>query len=124
MLHFKSADFFGTELDVETCYGSCRSTRLLRKEHGYGFSVALTRIDAGSTTEICYDNHFEACYCIEGYGEVVAAGETYSISPGVLYAPAQGERHTVTATTNLVLVSVFRPALVGHESHDAGGSYD
>jgi hypothetical protein len=36
-------------------------------------------------TEIWYTNHFEACYCVEGVGEIKVLGpepKTYPIEPG------------------------------------------
>ena len=45
------------------------------------------------------------------------------IGPGDAYAP-QHDRHTIRVLSALRLVCVFNPALTGHETHDADGSYE
>ncbi len=51
------------------------------------------------------------------------ADEHYRIGPGDAYAP-QHDRHTIRVLEPLRLVCVFDPALTGHETHDADGSYE
>ena len=69
-------------------------------------------------------NHLEACYCIEGSGEVeeLQSGVVHEITPGTLYAMNDHDRHRVTANTRMRIICTFFPALTGHEKHDSDGS--
>ena len=40
-----------------------------------------------------------------------------------MYTLDKHDRHELIATTDLRIVCVFTPALVGEETHDADGSY-
>lgn len=101
------------------------SRRLLLAPDGAGFSLHDTILHAGTTTEMCYTNHVEAVYCIEGQGTLVDLDNdrVHPISPGTLYVLDGHERHRVTASTDLRMVCVFDPPLTGAEVHDEFGSY-
>ena len=101
------------------------SRRMLLKRDGMGFSLHETTILPGTQTPIWYRHHLEAVYCIEGQGEVelVPSGELFKISPGVMYALNEHDRHLLRAETTLRLVCVFNPPLTGGEVHDAEGVY-
>ena len=101
------------------------SRRLLLRRAGMGFSMHDTIVHANTTTTMHYANHLEAVYCIQGKGrvEVEATGEVFEIEAGTLYALDQHEKHTVTADTEMRLVCVFNPPLVGLETHDENGVY-
>ena len=102
------------------------SRRLLLREDEMGFSLHDTLVLAGTETKIWYKHHLEAVYCIEGSGEIVAldeAGKTYPIRVGTLYALDKHDKHILRAHTDMRLISVFNPALVGNETHDEDGSY-
>lgn len=101
------------------------SRRLLLRDDKLGFSLHDTIVHAGTSTEMQYKNHVEAVYCIEGTGSITAleTGEVFQISPGTVYALDAHDQHVLIAETDLRLVCVFNPALVGHESHDGDGSY-
>jgi len=105
-----------SERDVE--WGNGRSRRLLIKNDGMGYSVTDTIVDANTESLLEYKNHMEACYCIEGEGEVEVDGVVYPIKPGTLYALDQHDKHYLRAKTSMRLVCVFMPALQGHESHN------
>lgn len=115
----------GTDREVFAENGNWVSTRLLLKQDKMGFSFHETVIFAGTETRIWYKNHFEAVYCIEGEGEVetVDDGKRYPIEPGTLYALDNHDQHDLRAFTQLRLICVFNPALVGREVHLADGSY-
>ncbi|HMQ56007.1 MAG TPA: ectoine synthase [Anaerolineae bacterium] len=102
------------------------SYRLLVKADGLGFSLHDTFVHAGTTLQLWYKHHLEACYCLEGEGSVekLADGEIYELRPGTLYALDQNDQHIVRAKTALRLICVFNPPLSGHERHDADGSYE
>lgn len=108
-------------------WGNGTSHRLLTASDGMGFSVCRTLVRKGTSSELKYSNHLEACYCIEGKGQVVTSGgEKVLLSPGTIYALNNNDQHTLIADENedLILVSVFLPALSGHEVHnlDSGAS--
>ena len=116
-------DVIGTDREVRA--ENWTSRRLLLREAGMGFSLHDTVIHAGTTTEIHYQNHLEAVYCIEGQGviEVLPAHERYTIAPGTVYALDKHDKHLLIAETDMRMVCVFTPALVGPEVHDADGVY-
>ncbi len=72
-----------------------------------------------------YKNHIEANLIIEGEGMVTdcSSGQKYPLKPGVMYTLDKHDRHELEATTDLRIVCVFTPALVGKEIHDDEGSY-
>lgn len=114
----------GTERDVKT--EKWASRRLLTKRDGLGFSLSETIINPGSESTIWYKNHFEACYCMEGEGEIESFepdSRKHGIRPGVLYALDKHDKHILRAFTPLKLICVFVPALSGTEVHDSDGSY-
>lgn len=101
------------------------SRRLLLARDGMGFSLHDTVIKAGAELPMCYRNHLEAVYCVAGTGsiEVVATGERFPISDGTVYALDQHDEHVLRADTEMRMVCVFNPPLVGPEVHDATGAY-
>lgn len=113
----------GTDRDVSAA--TFRSRRLLLSADGVGFSFHDTLLDAGTTTSMWYRNHVEAVYCMEGEGLLTnrETGESYRVGPGTLYCLNGHERHELRADTNLRMMCVFTPALVGGEVHEEDGSY-
>lgn len=101
------------------------SRRLLLAKDNMGFSMHDTVLYAGTVTKMWYQNHLEAVYCIEGEGKLEdrETGEVHSIVPGTIYALDKHDRHTLTASTDLRMICVFNPPLVGTELHDENGSY-
>lgn len=101
------------------------SRRLLLADDAMGFSLHDTLLHAGTETRMCYRNHLEAVYCIAGTGsiEVLATGETFAIAPGTVYALDQHDEHILRAESELRMVCVFNPPLVGKEVHDETGAY-
>lgn len=114
-----------SETDRETRAPTWSSRRLLLKGDGMGFSLHDTIIHAGTTTEMEYQNHLEAVYCIEGKGRLVdlSNNQEYVLEAGTMYALDGRERHLVIADEQLRMVCVFNPPLVGPETHDANGVY-
>lgn len=100
------------------------SRRLLLASDKMGFSLHDTIIGAGTRTHMRYGNHLEAVYCIEGRGSVTTMdGTEYRIEPGTVYALDQHDEHVLLAETELRLVCVFNPPLVGPEVHDDTRGY-
>lgn len=115
----------GTEREVKSHSNEWVSNRLLLKKDGVGFSFNDTVVYAGTELKVWFKNHIEACYCIEGEGEVetVSDGKIYAIKPGTLYAVDKHDKHILRAKTDLRLICIFNPALTGQEIHDEDGSY-
>lgn len=106
----------GSERDV--AWGNGQSRRFLIEKDGMGYSLTDTVVNAGSESTLEYKNHMEACYCIEGEGEVEdMQGNVFPIKVGTLYALDQHDKHKLRAKTTMRLVCVFTPPLVGHEAH-------
>lgn len=101
------------------------SARYLLSADNLGFTLTQTTIAAGTRQTYEYKNHKEANLIIEGHGSVTdeTTNEIYELKPGSMYMLDKHERHTIEATTNMRLVCVFTPALVGPETHDEEGSY-
>lgn len=114
----------GTERDV--AWGNGQSRRFLLQEDGMGYTLTDTIIEAGTESLLEYRNHLEACYCIEGEGEVEdMEHNVYPIRPGTLYALDKHDKHYLRAKSTMRLICVFTPALVGPEAHklsDSDGS--
>jgi L-ectoine synthase len=107
-------------------WGNGLSRRFLLEADGLGYTVTDTIVRAGTKSRLEYARHLEACYCIEGRGEVVALdGTSHRLEPGTLYALDQHDPHFLIADPDcdLRLVCMFTPALRGHEVHslDADG---
>lgn len=112
----------GTDLDVRG--EGWRAVRLITRSDGLGFSVSETTVEAGAELDLWYKHHAEACFVIAGEAELTErdTGTVHHLAPGSLYAP-QHDRHHISVRAPLRLVCIFSPALTGHETHDADGSY-
>ncbi|MGW0606681.1 ectoine synthase [Streptomyces sp. NPDC002644] len=101
-------------------WGNGTSHRLLVEADRMGFAFAVTLVRQGTTSALQYRNHLEACYCVEGSGEVVEKdGTRHKIVPGTIYVLDQHDPHYLIASDyeDLHLVSVFNPPIVGDERH-------
>ena len=123
MIVRRLADLEGTDRDVDG--GNWRSRRLMLADDGQRFSLHDTVIRAGTTTEMWYQHHVEAVYCIEGTGVLIdrETGDEHELSPGTMYLLDAHDRHTVRADTQLRMVCVFDPPVTGREVHDESGAY-
>lgn len=110
----------GSERDID--WGHGQSRRFLLESDGLGFAVCDTLVRAGSESFLEYKNHLEACYCIEGLGELEDEhGNRWQLAPGVLYALNAHDKHCLRAKTDLRLICVFNPPLQGGERHTLAG---
>jgi L-ectoine synthase len=115
-----------TETERDVSGPGWKSRRLLLATDNMGFSLTDTIILDGASLTLEYKHHLEACYCIEGQGDITASsdGVTQALKPFTVYALDQNDRHTVRAIDgDLRLVCVFTPALTGQEVHRDDGSY-
>ena len=101
------------------------SVRMLLASDGMGFSFHITFLEAGSEHTFHYKNHFESVYCMQGKGTItdLATGETHEITPGVMYALNEHDKHTLKAEEELVMACCFNPPVTGTEVHQEDGSY-
>ncbi|AKO95290.1 MULTISPECIES: ectoine synthase [Marinovum] len=101
------------------------SVRMLLADDGMGFSFHITFLEGGSEHTFEYKNHFESVYCMKGKGSItdLATGETHEITPGVMYALNEHDRHVLRAEEELVMACVFNPPVTGTEVHREDGSY-
>lgn len=113
----------GTDRQIHT--ETWTSRRLMLASDGLNFSLHDTVLYAGTTTEMCYANHTEAVYCIEGRGRLddLTNGTSYELAPGTVYVLDGQERHRVVAESDLRMVCVFDPPVTGQEVHDETGAY-
>ena len=105
--------------------GVWSSARYLLRKDNCGFTLTQTTISAGASQTMQYRNHIEANLVIDGEGEVtdLETGSSWPLVPGTVYTLDKHQQHRIDAHTDMRLVCVFTPALVGPETHDEHGSY-
>ena len=107
--------------DVKTVeWGNGLSRRFLLEADGMGYTVTDTIVNKGTRSFLEYENHLEACYCIEGSGSVIEEdGTEHELVPGTMYALDKHDAHHLLASPDedLRLVCTFTPALKGDEAH-------
>lgn len=116
-------DLTGTDRDVHA--PTFVSRRMLLAKDRQSFSMHDTVLHAGMETKMWYKNHVEAVYCVGGEGELEdhQTGEVFPVKDGTFYCLDKHDRHTLRAKTDLRMICVFTPPLVGPETHDADGVY-
>lgn len=116
-------DLIGTDRDVLT--ERFNSRRFLLAGDGQSYSFHDTVIRAGLELELWYKNHVESVYCVSGDGEIVdvATGDAHPLNDGTFYCLDDHDKHILRANTDLRLICVFTPALVGPEVHDEDGAF-
>ena len=104
--------------------GQAHTVRMLTKGDDVGFGLSDVSFAAGAETVLWYKHHWEANHIVSGTGEVtdLATGQTWELGPSVSYNVGPKDRHRVRAHSDLHLVSVFCPPLVGNEQHDKDGA--
>jgi len=125
VIHGRDLDGMGQVMEYTP--GGFFSHRFLLDKDGMGYTVTRTTVQPGSPQRWHYPNHLEACYCVEGEGELIdlATGERHKILPDSLYALDDNDPHTFEALGGPVtLICVFSPALRGDEAHKPGHSYE
>lgn len=102
------------------------SNRVLLERDGMGFGLHKTTIPKGGPYNWHYENHLEACYCVQGKGIIteLETGRQWIIEPDTTYILDDHDNHTFEALEDVVLISVFNPPVVGNEVHNANGSYE
>ena len=107
----------GSPRDV--AWGQGQSRRFLLEQDNMGFAFTDTTIERGAVITLQYKQHLEACYILEGAGQLLneETGERHDLRPGVFFALDKHDRHSVEATEGLRMVCVFNPPLKGDERH-------
>ena len=120
-------DLSGTDNEMVRRDGDkvLHARRLLTKADGCGFSLADARFSAGFSIDLHYKNHVEGNLIIKGVIEVtdLTKGISWDLEDGGLYVVGPKDRHRLTAKTDVHLVSIFSPAVMGNERHDADGAF-
>lgn len=116
-------ELVGTDRDVHA--PTFVSRRMLLARDGQSFSMHDTILSAGTETHMYYKHHIEAVYCVGGEGELenVATGDVHPVRNGTFYCLDQHDKHVLRAKTDLRMICVFTPPLVGPETHDDEGVY-
>jgi L-ectoine synthase len=123
MIVRKLRELIGTDRDVVGLGFSSR--RLLLARDGQSYSMHDTTINAGAELHLWYKHHVESVYCVAGEGELenCETGEVHPISDGTFYCLDGHDKHILRAKTELRMICVFTPALVGPEVHDEDGAF-
>jgi L-ectoine synthase len=109
--------------EMVTANGQARTIRMLTKADGVGFGLSDVRLAAGAEAVLWHKHHWQANHVISGTGEVndLTTGQTWELGPSIAYSAGPKDRHRVRAHTEIHLLSVFCPPLVGDELHDEDG---
>lgn len=104
--------------------GKARTIRMLTKADDLGFGFSDVHLAAGAEPTLWYKHHWEANHVLSGTGEItdLTTGQAWPIGPSVSYCVGPKHRHRIRAHTDIHLVSIFCPPLVGDEQHDADGA--
>jgi len=112
----------GMEVDVA---GIATSRRYVTAADNLGFSLHSVHIKAGVEADLWYKNHWEGNLMLDGEMEVTdrTTGDVHKLGPGGLYLVGPNDRHHVKALTDVHVISVFDPPLVGNEPRDEDGAF-
>lgn len=102
-----------------------KSYRVVLKKDKLGFAMMETRINKGGPYLWHYKEHQEACMCISGKGYIIDKTDDsrIDIHKGITYMVDNHQPHLFYAETDVILISVFNPPLIGDETHDENGNY-
>ena len=109
--------------EMMTADGQARRVRMLTKADAVGFGFDDLRLAVGAEATLWTRQHRQANHVISGTGEVtdLRTGQTWALGPSVAYYVGPEDRHSLRANTDMHLLSVISPPLVGDEQYDAEG---
>ena len=112
-------------MEVVVGDGLATSQRYLTAADNLGFSFHSVLLTAGVGGDLWYKNHWEANLVLDGTLEVkdYATDEVHELGPGCLYLVGPKDRHNVNPLTDVHIISVFDPPLVGNEPRDEDGAF-
>ena len=120
----KDGELHGTDRVAHCPDGGFVSERIIVAADNVGYSLTKTSIPAGREEVWHYKNHLESCYVISGDAVISDMdGVEHPLSTGDTYVLDCNDRHLFKSTTDVVLLCVFNPPLVGNELHDENRSY-
>ena len=112
---------------ISISHGKASAVRLLTKSDGLNFSISEARAKSAGQSDLWYKNHWEANYVRTGNAtlENRTTGERWALKPGLLYCVGPTDQHRIIRTedTDMRVISVFSPPIVGDETHDEDGAY-
>ena len=105
--------------------GELHSRRILTKADGCGFSLSDVEAKTGMSIALWYKHQVEANLVITGELEVtdLSNDAKWLLGAGDAYMVGPKDRHRITAKSDVHLVSVFCPPVLGNERHDEDGSF-
>jgi len=110
--------------EILVANGRVRTLRMLTQADEVGFGFSDVHLATGAEAVLWYKHHWEANHILSGTGEVtdLATDQTWKLEPGMAYNVGPADRHRLLAHTDMHLVSIFCPPLVGDEQHDEDGA--
>lgn len=112
---------------ISISHGKATAVRLLTKSDGLNFSISEARGSKAGVSTLWYKNHWEANYIRSGRAtlEDCNSGQRWDLEPGVLYCVGPLDKHRIIreVDSDMRIISVFSPPIVGEETHDADGAY-
>jgi quercetin dioxygenase-like cupin family protein len=120
----RAGDMRRARKEMIAANGQARTLRMLTKDDGLGFGFSDVHFAAGAEAILWYKHHWEANHIISGTGEVtdLGTGQTWKLGPSMGYNVGPKDRHRLRAHTDIHLLSVFCPPLVGNEQHGEDGA--
>mgnify|MGYP006417246853 FL=1 len=108
-------------------YGKATAVRLLTKADGLNFSISEARGSKAGASTLWYKNHWEANYVRSGSAilEDCNSGQRWPLEPGMLYCVGPLDKHRIIreVDTDMRMISVFNPPIIGQETHGEDGAY-
>jgi L-ectoine synthase len=112
---------------ISISHGKATAVRLLTRADGLNFSISEARGSQVGVSTLWYKNHWEANYVRSGSAilEDCHTGQRWPLEPGVLYCVGPQDEHRIIreVATDMRMISVFSPPIVGLETHDEDGAY-
>ena len=103
-----------------------RSVRILTRDDGCGFSISDVQIKGGWSLDLHYKNHVEVNFIESGQVQVLdlVRDKSWELTPGMIYVVGPKDRHRLSSEDDAHLISIFSPAIMGTERHDADGAFE
>lgn len=115
-------EIIGSDRDV--FWGNGYSRRLLVRKDGFGFALCVTQGNPDTSSPLQYRNHVESCYYVAGTGEYVWEGGRHPIDTNggvsTVFVMNEHDAHHMVVKEESTCLSIFSPAIEGHESHSLG----
>lgn len=112
---------------IPIAQGKATAVRLLTKADGLNFSISEARGSHVGASTLWYKNHWEANYVRSGVAilEDCNSGQRWSLRPGMLYCVGPLDKHRIIreVESDMRMISVFSPPIIGQETHGEDGAY-